>query len=52
MWVYAGVFFGPAVTKWFQLLNRLKFSTPVKGTIFRVRPLLLKLYFPPMLTML
>ncbi|KAI0810770.1 hypothetical protein BC629DRAFT_1589528 [Irpex lacteus] len=33
---YGGVFFGPAVTKWFQLLNRLKFSTPVKGTIFRV----------------
>ena len=34
-----GALFGPAVTKWFQLLNRLKFSSPVKGTIFRVRSL-------------
>ncbi|KAI0085863.1 hypothetical protein BDY19DRAFT_963288 [Irpex rosettiformis] len=33
---YGGAFFGPGVTVWFQFLNRLKFSTPVKGTIYRV----------------
>lgn len=32
-----GAFFGPALTKWFQLLNRIKFSSPTKGVIYRVR---------------
>ncbi|KAI0344924.1 hypothetical protein BDW22DRAFT_1353736 [Trametopsis cervina] len=33
---YGGALFGPAVTKWFQLLNRIKFSTPTRTTVFRV----------------
>jgi len=28
--------FAPAVTKWYQLLNRLQFSTPTKAVIYRV----------------
>ncbi|KIJ64164.1 hypothetical protein HYDPIDRAFT_132794 [Hydnomerulius pinastri MD-312] len=33
---YGGAFFGPALTKWYQLLNRIKFSSPTKGVIYRV----------------
>ncbi|KAF9236544.1 hypothetical protein BU15DRAFT_89078 [Melanogaster broomeanus] len=33
---YGGVFFGPALTKWYQLLNRIKFASPTKGVIYRV----------------
>ena len=32
-----GALFGPALTKWYQLLNRIKFATPTKGVIYRVR---------------
>lgn len=31
-----GAMFGPIVTKWFQLLNRLKFSSPTKAVMYRV----------------
>ncbi|KAF7985762.1 hypothetical protein HWV62_365 [Athelia sp. TMB] len=33
---YGGVFFGPAMTKWYQILNRIKFPNPTKATIYRV----------------
>ncbi|KAF7971193.1 hypothetical protein HWV62_21874 [Athelia sp. TMB] len=33
---YGGVFFGPAMTKWYQILNRIKFLNPTKATIYRV----------------
>ncbi|KAK7693273.1 hypothetical protein QCA50_002840 [Cerrena zonata] len=33
---YGGALFGPLVTKWFQLLNRLKFSSPTKAVAYRV----------------
>ncbi|KAG1809132.1 uncharacterized protein BJ212DRAFT_1528717 [Suillus subaureus] len=33
---YGGAFFGPALTKWYQLLNRIKFSSPTKAVIYRV----------------
>ncbi|KAI0691265.1 hypothetical protein BC835DRAFT_1407297 [Cytidiella melzeri] len=33
---YGGAFFGPAVTKWYQALNRLKFSSPTKATMYKV----------------
>ncbi|KAG2078724.1 hypothetical protein BDR04DRAFT_1087291 [Suillus decipiens] len=33
---YGGALFGPAFTKWFQLLNRIKFSSPTKAVIGRV----------------
>ncbi|KIJ12458.1 hypothetical protein PAXINDRAFT_171247 [Paxillus involutus ATCC 200175] len=33
---YGGAFFGPALTKWYQLLNRIKFASPTKGVIYRV----------------
>ncbi|KZP28747.1 hypothetical protein FIBSPDRAFT_1039477 [Athelia psychrophila] len=33
---YGGVFFGPAMTKWYQLLNRIQFPNPTKATIYRV----------------
>jgi protein Mpv17 len=32
-----GALFGPALTKWYQLLNRIKFATPTRGVIYRVR---------------
>ncbi|KAJ7888084.1 hypothetical protein B0H14DRAFT_3081974 [Mycena olivaceomarginata] len=28
---YGGAMFGPAMTKWYQLLNRIQFQTPTKG---------------------
>ncbi|KAJ7735708.1 hypothetical protein B0H16DRAFT_1425907 [Mycena metata] len=33
---YGGVVFGPALTKWYQLLNRLQFKSPTKGIVYRV----------------
>ncbi|KAL4070068.1 hypothetical protein V8B97DRAFT_1917788 [Scleroderma yunnanense] len=33
---YGGAIFGPALTKWYQLLNRIKFSNPTKAVIYRV----------------
>ncbi|KAJ6487615.1 hypothetical protein C8R45DRAFT_252708 [Mycena sanguinolenta] len=33
---YGGVVFGPAMTKWYQLLNRIQFKSPTKGVIYRV----------------
>ncbi|OAX36120.1 hypothetical protein K503DRAFT_802292 [Rhizopogon vinicolor AM-OR11-026] len=33
---YGGALFGPALTKWYQLLNRIKFSSPTKAVIYRV----------------
>ncbi|KAI0080582.1 hypothetical protein K474DRAFT_1657734 [Panus rudis PR-1116 ss-1] len=33
---YGGALFGPAVTKWFQLLNRLQFRSPTKAVLYRV----------------
>ncbi|KAF5343326.1 hypothetical protein D9758_014195 [Tetrapyrgos nigripes] len=33
---YGGCFFGPAITKWFQFLNRIKFASPTRAIIYRV----------------
>lgn len=33
---YGGAIFGPALTKWYQLLNRIKFSSPTRAVIYRV----------------
>ncbi|OSD00772.1 hypothetical protein PYCCODRAFT_1437118 [Trametes coccinea BRFM310] len=33
---YGGAIFGPVLTKWLQFLERLKFSSPVKGVVYRV----------------
>jgi len=33
---YGGALFGPALTKWYQLLNRIKFASPTKGVISRM----------------
>ncbi|KAI6103955.1 hypothetical protein EDD16DRAFT_1888077 [Pisolithus croceorrhizus] len=33
---YGGAIFGPALTKWYQLLNRIKFSSPTKAVVYRV----------------
>ncbi|KAF9000092.1 hypothetical protein BDQ17DRAFT_1360096 [Cyathus striatus] len=33
---YGGALFGPCMTKWYQFLNRLKFSSPRKALIYRV----------------
>ncbi|KAI5985734.1 hypothetical protein EDD15DRAFT_2388216 [Pisolithus albus] len=33
---YGGAMFGPALTKWYQLLNRIKFSSPTKAVVYRV----------------
>ncbi|KAF8837526.1 hypothetical protein BDN67DRAFT_1013811 [Paxillus ammoniavirescens] len=33
---YGGAFFGPALTKWYQLLNRIKFASPTRGVVYRV----------------
>ncbi|KAJ3476288.1 hypothetical protein NLI96_g11264 [Meripilus lineatus] len=33
---YGGAMFGPILTKWFQFLNRLKFSSPRRGVAYRV----------------
>ncbi|KAL4062823.1 hypothetical protein V8B97DRAFT_1905126 [Scleroderma yunnanense] len=34
--VMTGAIFGPALTKWYRLLNRIKFSNPTKSVIYRV----------------
>ncbi|KAG6333979.1 hypothetical protein ID866_5115, partial [Astraeus odoratus] len=33
---YGGALFGPALTKWYQLLNRIKFPSPTKAVVYRV----------------
>ncbi|KDR73317.1 hypothetical protein GALMADRAFT_251935 [Galerina marginata CBS 339.88] len=33
---YGGALFGPAMTKWYQLLNRIKFPSPTKALVYRV----------------
>ncbi|KAJ7260580.1 hypothetical protein C8J57DRAFT_1514513 [Mycena rebaudengoi] len=33
---YGGALFGPAMTKWYQLLNRLQFKNPTRGIVYRV----------------
>ncbi|KAF8647545.1 hypothetical protein AX16_006634 [Volvariella volvacea WC 439] len=33
---YGGAMFGPALTIWYQFLNRLKFASPARGVIYRV----------------
>ncbi|KAI9058598.1 hypothetical protein FKP32DRAFT_1635344, partial [Trametes sanguinea] len=33
---YGGAIFGPILTKWLQFLERLKFSSPTKGVVYRV----------------
>ncbi|THU91587.1 hypothetical protein K435DRAFT_780632 [Dendrothele bispora CBS 962.96] len=33
---YGGCFFGPAMTKWYQFLNKIQFASPTRATIFRV----------------
>ncbi|KAI9457360.1 hypothetical protein HD554DRAFT_2142833 [Boletus coccyginus] len=34
--LYGGALFGPALTKWYQVLNRIKFASPMRGVIYRV----------------
>jgi len=34
--VYGGTMFAPIMTKWYQLLNRLQFKTPLRGIAYRV----------------
>ncbi|KAJ7634461.1 hypothetical protein FB45DRAFT_468078 [Roridomyces roridus] len=33
---YGGAVFGPAITKWFQFLNRIQFKSPTKAVVYRV----------------
>ncbi|PPQ81756.1 hypothetical protein CVT25_013617 [Psilocybe cyanescens] len=33
---YGGAIFGPAMTKWYQLLNQMKFPSPTKALVYRV----------------
>ncbi|KZT00906.1 uncharacterized protein LAESUDRAFT_816255 [Laetiporus sulphureus 93-53] len=33
---YGGCLFGPLLTKWLGLLNRLQFSTPLKSVVYKV----------------
>ncbi|GBE87636.1 hypothetical protein SCP_1103130 [Sparassis crispa] len=33
---YGGGIFGPLLTKWLQLLNRITFPSPIKGVIYKV----------------
>jgi protein Mpv17 len=33
---YGGALFGPAMTKWYQLLNRIQFPNATKATVYRV----------------
>ncbi|KAH9475697.1 Protein SYM1 [Psilocybe cubensis] len=33
---YGGAIFGPAMTKWYQLLNQLKFASPTRALAYRV----------------
>ncbi|KIP02680.1 hypothetical protein PHLGIDRAFT_32113 [Phlebiopsis gigantea 11061_1 CR5-6] len=55
---YGGCLFGPAVTKWFQFLNRLQFSSPRKAVMYRVymdqfmfAPVVIGFYFGSMTLM-
>lgn len=32
----AGAIFGPILTKWLQLLNRLQFASPTKSVVYKV----------------
>lgn len=36
MTVYGGLFFGPPMTWWYSLLNRIHFASPTRGLIYRV----------------
>ena len=36
----AGALFGPAMTTWYAFLNRIKFPSPTKALMYRVRTLL------------
>ncbi|TFK71341.1 hypothetical protein BDN72DRAFT_462731 [Pluteus cervinus] len=33
---YGGALFGPAISSWYTLLNRIQFATPTKAVIYRV----------------
>ncbi|EPQ61353.1 hypothetical protein GLOTRDRAFT_135830 [Gloeophyllum trabeum ATCC 11539] len=33
---YGGALFGPVITKWFTLLNRLQFASPTRGIVYKV----------------
>ncbi|KIK05147.1 hypothetical protein K443DRAFT_130489 [Laccaria amethystina LaAM-08-1] len=33
---YGGALFGPAMTKWYSFLNRIKFPSPTKALLYRV----------------
>ena len=35
---FTGVLFGPALTTWYSFLNRVKFPSPTKALLYRVRP--------------
>ena len=34
--LFIGALFGPAMTKWYQFLNRIRFPSPTKALIYRV----------------
>ncbi|KAF8879119.1 hypothetical protein BD779DRAFT_1612935 [Infundibulicybe gibba] len=34
---YGGALFGPAMTQWYGFLNRIKFASPTRAVIYRVR---------------
>ncbi|EDR00159.1 uncharacterized protein LACBIDRAFT_255602 [Laccaria bicolor S238N-H82] len=34
---YGGALFGPAMTKWYSFLNRIKFPSPTKALVYRVQ---------------
>ena len=38
-----GAILGPALTKWYQLLNRIKFPSPTKAVVYRVHTFFLHL---------
>ncbi|THU87582.1 hypothetical protein K435DRAFT_804193 [Dendrothele bispora CBS 962.96] len=40
VFVFERCFFGPAMTKWYQFLNKIKFASPTRATIYRA-------YVPP-----
>jgi hypothetical protein len=47
-YVVVAALFAPPATKWYQLLNRIRFPSPTKAVIYRVRPLSdLSLHLPP-----
>jgi hypothetical protein len=35
--ILLGCLLGPAVSKWIAFLNQLRFATPIKAVIYRVR---------------